>query len=448
VSDRWYFRDFSSYNYYLNNYAQSGETRFRRVSFLGDESLGSLNSTVRLTKDWSLYNLTALANYTDDFTSLNNNKTTLQAYPVVNLAGFRQPLFKSPLQLEFNAMYVNYYRQEGQKGHLWELTPTLYLPFSLGTYAQAMAASGYRGSFWERTDSVTDTGDKHGNRQEFPLGASLSTEFSRVFVVGSPEKVGIEKIRHAISPAIYYNYNFIPNIDSQKRAPDYLTRFGYQNSLTYSLTNTLVSKTRGVGGTVGYHQLMRLMLAQTYDILENKKEVTGVGGDIRRPLSDVTVELDLTPLPNFSLYARNVYSVNESAWQASNYYLVVNDNRGDALSLGYLNTQSLGYGSTPYLGSSTPYSGYGIKQTLLEEVNLYLKASVTSSLDAIYILRKNLLDRKTIESTYGIKYSKQCWSVELRVSSLENDMVVMAYFSLLGLGGGGVPLPGAGLFAF
>ncbi len=42
VSDPWYFRDFSSYNYYLNNYSQTGEKPFQRISFLGDESLGSL----------------------------------------------------------------------------------------------------------------------------------------------------------------------------------------------------------------------------------------------------------------------------------------------------------------------------------------------------------------------------------------------------------------------
>ena len=433
VSDHWYFRDFSSYNYYLSNYSQSGETRFRRISFLGDESLGSLNSTIVLNKNWSMYNLTALASYTDDFTSPNNNATTLQVYPYVALTGFRQPLFKSPLQLEFNGAYVHFYRQEGQKGHLWELNPTLYLPMNLSHYAQVTPQAGFRGSVWERTDSETDTGDKHGNRLEFPLGVSLSTEIDRVFVVGSPEKVGVEKIRHAIRPEIFYNYNSIPNIASQERAPDYLARFGYQNSLTYALTNTIITKTRGKDETINYSQIMRLMLAQTYDILESRREVTGIGGDIRRPLSDVVVELDLTPIPNFFLAARNVYSVNYSAWQASNYDLTVHDNRGDYLSLGYRNTQSL---------------GYEYKQTVLEEVNLYLKASVTSSLDAIYIQRKNLMDRKTIESTYGIRYTKQCWSVELRVSSLENDMIVMAYFSLAGMGGGAVPLPGAGLFSF
>lgn len=432
VSDHWYFRDFSSYNYYLSNYSQSGETRFRRVSFLGDESLGSLNSTVRLTKNWSMYNLTALVSHTDDFTS-PDNKATLQAYPVVTVTGFRQPLFKSPLQLEFNATYVNFYRQEGQKGHLWEINPTLYLPVNIGPYAQATATSGFRGSYWERTDSGTDTGDTYGNRQAFPFGASLSTEINRIFVVGSPEKVGIEKIKHAIRPEIFYNYTYVPDNASQERGPDFLTRIGFQNSLTYALTNTIVSRMRGADGKTSYHQMMRLMLAQTYNILENKREVTGVDGDIQRPFGDVLVELDLTPIPNFSLAARNVYSVNYSAWQASNYDLTVYDNRGDHLSLGYRNTQSLGYNT---------------KQTILEEVNLYLKASMTSSIDAIYILRKNLLDRKTIESTYGIKYRKQCWSVELRVSSLENDTLVMAYISLLGLGGGTVTLPGAGLFPF
>lgn len=433
VSDRWYFRDFSSYNYYLSNYSPSGQGRFQRISFLADESLGSLNSTVRLTKNWSMYNLTALASYTDDFSSTSNNATTLQAYPAVNVTGFRQPLFKSPLQLDFNGAYVHFYREEGQRGHLWELNPTLYLPFKLGYFAQATTQAGFRGSAWERTDAVTDAGDKRGYRQVFPFGASLSTEINRVFVVGSPEKAGVEKIRHAIRPEIYYNYNYVPDNATQERGPDFMTRFGFQNSLTYALINTVVARKRGTDGKISYHQLMRLLLAQTYDIRESTREVTGVGGDVRRPFGDVTVELDLTPIPNFTFAARNRYSVNDNAWQSSNYDLTVFDNRGDYLSLGYRNTQSLGYNT---------------KQTVLEEVNLFLKASITSSLDAIYILRKNLLDRKTIESTYGIKYRQQCWSVELRVSSLENDTLVMAYFSLLGLGGGAVPLPRAGLGAF
>ena len=81
--------------------------------------------------------------------------------------------------------------------------------------------------------------------------------------------------------------------------------------------------------------------------------------------------------------------------------------------------------------------GYRYTKDSLQEINLYLKASLTSSIDAVYILRRNLLDKKTIESTYGVKYRRQCWLFELNVTSGEYDRTVMAYISLLGLGGGG-----------
>ena len=61
VSDHWYFRDFESFNYYTDHYSVGKEDRFKRVSFKGDESVGYLYSTLSVTKDWQLYNLTALA---------------------------------------------------------------------------------------------------------------------------------------------------------------------------------------------------------------------------------------------------------------------------------------------------------------------------------------------------------------------------------------------------
>ena len=69
------------------------------------------------------------------------------------LTGFRRPLFGSPLQFEFAAGYDHFYRQEGQKGHLWEMNPTLYLPMNLGPYVQVTPQAGFRESVWERTDS-------------------------------------------------------------------------------------------------------------------------------------------------------------------------------------------------------------------------------------------------------------------------------------------------------
>lgn len=414
VSDHWYFKDFSSSNYYLDNYSASGTELFRRITFFGDESLGSLDSTVRLTKDWSLYNLTALARYTDDL-SLQTNDATLQKYPEVILTGFRQPLFGSPLQLEFTSGYNYFYRQTGQKGHLWDISPTLYLPQKLGPYVQMVPQAGFRGNVWDRTDNL-DSRDKYGDREVFQTGATLLTEVSRVFDVGA---AGIDKIRHAIRPELTYTY--IPEA-SQSYLPDYLSSISASNSLTYALTNTITSRTKGKDGKVSYREMMRLKLAQTFDIQESRRDVTSGTAD-NRPFGAVTLELDLSPIPSLSFAARNIYSVNSGVWTQTNYDLAVSDNRGDSAILGYRYTQNS-----------------------VEEVNLTLRAAVTPSLDALYILRQNRLDNKTIESTYGIKYRKQCWIFEFNITDTSSDRAFMFYFSLLGLGrsGGGVSLSKTG----
>jgi LPS-assembly protein len=414
VSDHWYFKDFSSSNYYLDNYSLNSTNRFKRISFLADQSLGLLDSTVRLTKNWSLHNLTAVARYTDDLSSQTND-ATLQRYPEVILTGFRQPLIGSPLQYDFTATYDNFYRKKGQKGHLWEVNPTVYLPLRLGP-VQATPQAGVRANVWDRSDSGADSGDKFGDREVVTLGTTLSTEIYRVFDVNGAE---VEKIRHGIQPDI--TYTFIPEA-SQSYAPDFLARIPAQNSLTYGVTNTLLTRMRTKDGKISYREMMRFRLGQIYDIQESRRNVPSGTAD-SRPFGAVTLELDTAPIPGLSFAARNIYNVNSGVWTQTNYDLSVSNSRGDSAVIGYR---------------------YTLRS--LEEVNLSLKAVVTPSLDAVYILRKNRLDNKIIEATYGIMYRKQCWILEFSVTDTSSDRAVMFYISLLGLGrsGGGVSLSKTG----
>jgi LPS-assembly protein len=402
VSDRWYFKDLSTFNYYLDHYSPSGEGRFSRVSFLGDESLGSLDSTVRLTKDWSLYNLTALARYTDDFSSADNSGT-LQKYPEAILTGFRQPLFGSPLQLEFTAGYDHFFRREGQKGHLWAVSPTLFLPLNLGPY-RVTPQAGLRGDLWERSDTATDAGDRQGGRQLFALGTTLSTEVQRIFDFRGAE---MEKIRHGIRPEI--TYTFIPDA-SQDHAPDFLERIPAQHSLSYSVTNTLMARMRAKDGTIRYHEMMRFKIGQTFDIREARRDTAPAGAQ-SRPFGDVDIELDLAPFRYLSLSARNKYNLNSGGWRQNNYDLTLSDHRGDSLSAGYRYTRDR-----------------------LEEINLFLKAVLTPAVSLTYLLKRSQFDQRTIESAYGLQYRKQCWNVEMKLSDRENDRAVMVVFSLYGMG--------------
>jgi LPS-assembly protein len=405
VSDHWYFRDFSSFNYYREHASLAADDRFRQVSFAADESLGSLDSAVRLVKDWSLYNLTALARYTDDFAS-DSNDATLQKYPELILTGFRRPLSTTPLQLEFTAGYDYLYRTQGQKGHLWELAPNLYLPFNLGSVVQMTPHLGFRGSLWERDDSPTGPDDKRGQRGIAQFGAVLSAEGHRIY---DTQSRFAEKVRHGIKPEIVYT--FIPG--TAERIPDFLEPIPGRHSLTFALTNTLLARLREPAGKVRYREMMRFKLAQTYDIREARRDAVGAGKD-NRPFGDVSMELDLAPLDSLSLAVRNIYSVNSGDWKQSNYDLAVSDRKGNSLSAGYRYTRDT-----------------------IEEINLSLKASLTSSLEAIYILRQNRLSRRTIESSYGVKYWKQCWNVELSLSDREDDRTIMAIVSLYGMGTGG-----------
>ncbi|MBW2599721.1 MAG: hypothetical protein JRC60_06520 [Deltaproteobacteria bacterium] len=77
---------------------------------------------------------------------------------------------------------------------------------------------------------------------------------------------------------------------------------------------------------------------------------------------------------------------------------------------------------------------YRYTQNSVEEINLSFKGKATDSLDLMYILRKDELEKKTLETTYALDYHKQCWSVELTYSDSPDDRRFMMIFSLYGLG--------------
>jgi len=409
VSDNWYFKDFSSSNYYLDNYSQNETERFKRVPFVGDESLGSLNSTARLVKNWKLYNLTSLVSYTDDFRSASND-STWQKYPEIRLTGIKQPLFGTSLNFELDTSYDYYYRTEGEKGHLYDIQPTLSLPFNLGEYLQLIPEMGVKGTFWSRDDNNSENdnnSDDHGSYKIYNAGVTLTTGIHRIFDVGGKT---IEKIRHDIKPELTYSY--VAHID-QDNHPAFVTETNEENNLGYALINTFTAKIKGENGKISYRELLRLKLAQTYDITEARREVISPEEE-RRPFGDLNVEFDCMPLDYISLRGRNIFSVNSGDWKQTNYDLDLKDRRGDSAILGYRYTQDA-----------------------VEEINLYLKALITNSLGMTYLVRKNNFDAKYIEKTYGFNYRRQCWNIEFSYSDNENDRRFMMSFSLYGFGGSG-----------
>jgi LPS-assembly protein len=425
VSDSFYFKDFSSRNYYLDNYSTVETDRFKKVPFYGDESLGSLNSTVRMVKNWQLYNLTALVSYTDDFSKASND-ATIQKYPEITLKGIKRPIFGSPINFEFDTAYDYYYRNEGQKGHLFDLQPILTLPLRWHDFLQFTPQIGVKSTSWNRDDNVDTGQSKKGARELYNVGATATTEIHRIFDVGGKD---VDKIRHGIRPELTYSYT--PNV-SQTDLPDFVTVIPEQNSLTYSLTNTILAKLNEKDGGKSYLEFLRFKLAQTYDFKEARRGDVDPPKD-RKPFSDVHMELDVKPLKYFSFMARNTYNVNSGEWLQTSYDLNISDWRGDSATVGYRSTKNIDTMVNPAT-LTMPFTSFQYSQAAGEEIDISLKAVVTKSVDLIYILRRNQLDDIILERTYGIKYRKQCWSIEVYYSESENDKTFMVGVSLVGLG--------------
>ena len=425
VSDSFYFKDFSSHNYYLENYSLTEAERFKKVPFYGDESLGSLNSTIRMAKNWQLYNLTALISYTDDFSSASND-ATLQKYPEITLHGIKRPIFGSPVNFEFDTAYDYFYRNDGQKGHLFDLQPALSLPLRWHDFLQFTPQVGVKSTTWDRDDNVDTGQSKRGNRELYNIGATATTEIHRIFDVGGKD---LDKIRHGIRPE--FTYAYIPNI-SQPDLPDFAAAVSEQNTLTYSLTNTLLAKFNEKDGGKSYLEFLRFKLAQTYDFKEARRGDVDPPKD-RRPFSDVDMELDVKPHQYFSFMARNKYSINSGEWLQTNYDMNISDWRGDEATVGYRFAKTIVNVVNPAT-ATTPFTSFQYSQAAGEELDISLKVAVTKSVNLIYVLRKNQLDDITLERTYGVKYREQCWSVEVYISETQTDKTYMVGFSLLGLG--------------
>lgn len=402
VSDPWYFKDLTSHNYYLDHYAVNADDHFKKVSFTADESLDVLQSKIRLVKDWSLYNLTALIDYRDDLTQISNS-ATLQKYPEILLSGVTQTLFDTPLNFAINASVSNNYRSEGQKGELIDIKPLLSLPLNIGGAFSLIPQLEVRETLWDRQDDLA-TDDRHGSRTAYRLGVDATSSIFRDFALSGK---AVEKIRHEIKTELLYSYT--PYVD-QVDLPDFAATIAEQNSFTAALTNTLVARLRDKDGAPKYMEILRFKLAQSYDVKEARRD-GDASATPRRPFGNIDTELDFKPTSFITFSARDSFDVNSGSFEKTNYDLQLTDVRGDAAAIGYRYTRNL-----------------------LEEINLYLNVAVTSNLVMFYDLRNNLFDDRKLSNAVGFNYTRQCWSIGLRYNDAVDDRTVMLYFSLNGLG--------------
>ena len=376
---------------------------------------------LNLKRSWSKYSLNAEVRWYDNVINRRwkDRDTTLQKLPLIEFDGSRQQLPTTPFYFDLDSEYIYFFRKDlataQTTGHRVDLHPRFYLPLRLGNYFSFEPSFGLRETAWyidKYEDSSTKT-DRTLSREIYDIKLDLSSEIFKVYHI-KWEK--IDGIKHIVTPQVVYDY--IPDQDQDKYPSfDSIDRIEKQNLLTYSITNTLISKSRESKKkekfhgdendepvSYTYHQFCRFKLEQSYDINKAKKHDP-------EPFSLVNGELELVPGRYFSIDADATWSQYESDFLSHNVAVTISDNREDRLFVEHRYTRD---------SVESIYT------------NLLLKISDRLSVYTDY--ERNLHDGKDIRTGAGFLYETQCWSIDCSYEDEDGDRRYAFMVNLYGLG--------------
>lgn len=379
VSDDEYFIDFRG----------EGERRY----------IESLESTVSVTKNWDRASLVAEIRRFDNLT-LASDEAVLQRMPELTFAASDRRFSNTPFFIGLNSSFVNFERKLGQEGQRLDIKPRISLPMRPGRLVEFTPSIAPR---WTLYNLAEGPGDKRPERFLYEAKADLVTTFVRDY-----DRAGGGTLKHTIRPRASYTY--IPDVD-QAKMPDFddLDAIGATNEIEYSL-NMMVNGRIPDGEKTISHRYLYFDLAQTYDIKETRKKSSY--GIKRRPFGDLDGEIILKPTLNTSLLAKGEYDVYHTRFNDYSVSADLKDDRGDSLNLSYRFDRST---DTRYL-----------------EGRSWLRLSDSFRLG--YTQRYSLDEDRSLERKLDADFMSQCWGLRLTYSERLNENLILATFTLKGLG--------------
>ncbi len=384
---------------------------------------------LNLNRIWPKFSLNFEPRWNDDTRRDDNTSQTLQRLPFIGFDGEKQKILNSPFYFELESQYNYFWRDEGPRGQRVDLHPRFYLPFRAANYLTIEPSAGLRETAY-RLDKK-NFGDDYENhqwphRELFDTRLDVFTEVSKVFDLQGQM---FEKIKHNIRPQV--THEFIPD-SNQSGLPrfDPIDQIDKTNQITYSLTNTLTSKSRtaqtkqsvaeppGVRNGSGqkpadyrYQDFFRFKVGQSYDFEKSKKE-----------FSPIAAKLNITPGRYIEIDADASWSVYDTAFLSHNFQASLWDNRGDILYLDYR-----------YAKESEEIENPESIQSIFGKLTVQL----TDRLSLLAEHEQNIEKDLRIRTAAGFSYQAQCWSFDFKYTDEPNDRKFAFKVNLFGLGGVG-----------
>ena len=423
VSDQDYLREFEEKLYGFDVRSNLQEESKRPVQ---EKRSPTRRSALRLSRDGESYTLQGIAGY---FQQVENPETKdLMEQPVggLNFDLLQEQLMGWPVFFNLETDYDYIWSDEANRGHGITLSPQVNFPFWLGPYVEFEPSFRYTyNSQW-----VDDNqGDKsHSNQTLYEANTRLSTNAEKFFDTSWGNAT---KLRHKISPSIYYTYQgynndggeapwFSPIEQDDYGTPWYLTfnqseRNQDRNRVAFSLENFLDARMEDGKGNVAYNQWAIFRLNQGYDF----QEATEDGENT--PLTPLTAELIVTPFPTLDLRGSTGWDHYENTFTQTTLSGEFTVNRyGGRHDYYEINYQYYRYGENDQANIN-----------FRTNINLAYGFSVGGS------LQRDLEVEKNISSAGWLGYQGQCWGVRLGAGKESGDTTFIVAVRLVGLGSAG-----------
>lgn len=423
VSDRDYLTEFNTgfagftqtNNRFLTVYGRSFQTWTEDQRF----------NTMKVLKAWDSMALQANLLAVNDVRAAKTAPTPLWSLPALDFTG-SLPVLATPLTMDWDANYTNYWRKDGVGGQRLDLFPRLSSPVPLGPYLESRAEVGLRNTSYLVTThgDATWTQSDTPNRSLFTLHGEVGTTLLRNFALNDNQGGSWD---HRLRP--YVEYDYVPKTN-QNDLPifDEVDRIEDVNAITCGVDN-FFELFPAVNGQSG-HDYAYFKIWESYDLRSRYTD---------RPLTPVSLKLGWTPVSRFALsyqadigvYGEGVTSYNlEGSYQTS---------RGDTLILDYVYSgdnkiQGSPYNSTDNFNALSPFfpDYQGLEE--IHQINVTARAQLTNTLSAGYRVEHSLAHSQTNEQEISLLYHPACWSVELRSNYTPGDQGVMLLFHLAHIG--------------
>ena len=263
---------------------------------------------------------------------------------------------------------------------------------------------GLRETVWyvDREENPPPDRDSFFHRESYDVKLDVNSDLYRNFEIGWGD---VDRIQHQLRPQVVYEYR--PKQD-QSDLPEFdeVDRIEALNRITYSLTNTLVSRTAAGSDAVDrYREFLRFKLLQSYDIDEADAPVES------RPFSPISAELEFNPSAFIDLKADADWSTYDTAFVGHNLSGSLQNRRGDRLFVEYRYTRDVN-----------------------ESVLVDALVKITDAVSITGEFEENLRDDQNLKTGVGLLFTSQCWSLDVKYLEEGDDQSISFMVRLLGLG--------------